>query len=116
MIYLTHWQAIPKDTTIDIEKCGRGNRRSATKKVDYSLMMESEEVTRMHSSTIRTVRCGGRLWWGGGVCQTPPLWTESQTGVKTLPCRNYVANGKNAELINYMATAQGIWMYTFSDS
>ena len=26
--------------------------------------------------------------WGRGVCQTPPpLWTESQTGVKTLPCR-----------------------------
>ena len=24
---------------------------------------------------------------------TPPLWTEWQTGVKTLPCRNYVADG-----------------------
>ena len=28
-----------------------------------------------------------------GVCQTHLLWTESQTGVKTLPCRNYVAEG-----------------------
>ena len=25
----------------------------------------------------------------------PPPQTESQTGVKTLPCRNYVADGKN---------------------
>ena len=25
----------------------------------------------------------------------PPPWTESQTGVKTLPCRNFVAGGKN---------------------
>ena len=24
----------------------------------------------------------------------PPLWTESQTHVKTLPCRNFVAGGK----------------------
>ena len=24
----------------------------------------------------------------------PPVWTESQTGVKTLPCRNFVAGGK----------------------
>ena len=24
-----------------------------------------------------------------------PLWTESQTGVKTLPCRKFVAGGKN---------------------
>ena len=26
--------------------------------------------------------------------QTPPLWTEWQTGVKTLPCRNLVAGGE----------------------
>ena len=25
---------------------------------------------------------------------TPPLWTESQTPVKTLPCPNFVAGGK----------------------
>ena len=24
-----------------------------------------------------------------------PLWTEWQTGVKTLPCRNFVADGNN---------------------
>ena len=29
----------------------------------------------------------------GGLPDTP-LWTELQTGVKTLPCRNNVANGK----------------------
>ena len=57
---------------------------------------------------MRTVRCSGisgclsrrvsaqgRVSVQGDVCQTPPLWTESQTGVKTLPCRNYVADGKN---------------------
>ena len=27
--------------------------------------------------------------------QTPPPWTESQTHVKTLPCPNFVAGGKN---------------------
>ena len=38
----------------------------------------------------------------GGVCipacteaDTPPLWTEWQTGVKTLPCSNFVAGGNN---------------------
>ena len=31
------------------------------------------------------------------VWQTPPLWTEWQTGVKTLPCRNFVAGGKKWE-------------------
>ena len=27
--------------------------------------------------------------------QRPPPWTESQIGVKTLPCRNFVADGNN---------------------
>ena len=27
-----------------------------------------------------------------------PPWTESQTRVETLPCRNFVAGGKNAEV------------------
>ena len=33
-------------------------------------------------------------------CQpdTPPLWTEWQTGVKTLPCRKYVADGNEKSL------------------
>ena len=54
---------------------------------------------------MRTVRCSSRLLGGGlhrggvclgkvyargGVCQRPPTWTEWQTPVKTLPCRNYV--------------------------
>ena len=51
---------------------------------------------------------GGCLWsrgvclvWGGGLAsqhalrQTPGLWTESQTPVKTLPWPNFVAAGKN---------------------
>ena len=37
--------------------------------------------------------------WPGGVCPgglprgVSGLWTEWQTGVKTLPCHNYVADG-----------------------
>ena len=43
---------------------------------------------------------GGCLLPRGGVSQhalrqTPPLWTESQTPVKTLPWPNFVAAGKN---------------------
>ena len=41
---------------------------------------------------------GGCLLPGGclprGVCHSP-LWTEWQTGVKTLPCRIFVADGKH---------------------
>ena len=59
---------------------------------------------------MRTVHCSGRLGGGvevlqegeEGVClgslpagrQHPP-WTEKQTGVKTLPCRNYIVDGNN---------------------
>ena len=46
----------------------------------------------------RCLSARGSAWGRGclhrGVCQTPLLWTESQTGVKTLPCRNYVADSK----------------------
>ena len=34
----------------------------------------------------------------GGVCLTPPPWTEWQAGVKTLPCRNYAADGNEEYL------------------
>ena len=75
---------------------------------------------------MRTVHCSDRLWGvsasgvsaregvsaqGGGVSawegvsaqgvparHPPPPWTESQTGVKTLSCRNYVADGKKTTL------------------
>ena len=60
--------------------------------------------TRMHSSRMRTARCSSRLSAGagclpGGSAQMhtgmhPPTWT----GVKTLPCRNYVADGKKNTL------------------
>ena len=39
---------------------------------------------------------------GGLPDRTPPLWTESQTGVKTLPWRNFIAGGKNRDSINKM--------------
>ena len=42
------------------------------------------------------------LWWEvwSRVClpPPPPPWTEWQTGVKKLPCRNFVAGGKNMSL------------------
>ena len=55
---------------------------------------------------------GDMVWGGldrGGLCsegvvsqhalrQTPPLWTESQTPVKTLPWPNFVAAGNNTEV------------------
>ena len=67
----------------------------------------------MHSSRMRTVRRSGRLGGGRGVLclpsgvsgggrllclgevsaqgvYTPSPWTESQTGVKTLPFRNFI--------------------------
>ena len=49
--------------------------------------------------------CPGRGCWvsAQGIYQTPPLWTEWQTDVKTLPCRNYVANGNN-DLLQFLSS------------
>ena len=76
----------------------------------HLLLFEVIDCTRMHSSRMRTVRSSSHLLGGGvaargGVClgvypsmhwgrHPPHPWTEWQTGVKTLPCRNYVADGK----------------------
>ena len=74
--------------------------------------VKNHTPTRMHSSRMRTVLCSGRRGGGvcpgaGGICVCPggvclgvsgrhPLpWTESQTGVKTLPSRNYIVDGNN---------------------
>ena len=38
---------------------------------------------------------GSLLARGGSPCQRPPLWTESQMPVKTLPWPNFVAAGNN---------------------
>ena len=54
---------------------------------------------------------GGSL--SGGVClgglpdRDPPPWTESQTGVKTLPCHSnlVVAGGKNADYIRVIVVS-----------
>ena len=56
----------------------------------YMLIMTHAKKTRMHSSMMRTARfsccrgrgVGGLSAWG----VYTPLWTESQTGVKTSPC------------------------------
>ena len=65
--------------------------------------------TRVHSSRMRTVRCSGRLLGGGCLprgcvprVSPPPTISDprhplnritDRTGVKTLPCRNYVTDG-----------------------
>ena len=70
--------------------------------------------TRMHSSRMRTICCSGRLPWGvcvsalaglprrrlpRGVSARHPPWTETQTSVKTLLCRNYVADGNKTRML-----------------
>ena len=88
-------------------KIKKFRRTSLRKLVNDNILRSINEtvnilVTRMHSSRMRTVRCSGRVLWGGGgvhlgsVCKTPPLlWTEWLTGVKTLPCctRRWVWQG-----------------------
>ena len=75
----------------------------------------------MHSSRMRTVRCSDHL--GRGVCpagvgclprgesaRPPPVLTESETDVKTLPCRNYIADGNNG--INTLPALIQVWTRT----
>ena len=83
--------------------------------------LPKRQEKKKHSSRMRTICCSGRLKGGGclpmevsaqgrvclggclsGECTPPPghrgkhpPWTESQTGVRTLPFRNYYADGKN---------------------
>ena len=72
--------------------------------------------TRMHSSRRRTVRCSGRLPGelsargmstqgasARGSLADTPLWTKSETGVKTLPY--YVADGKHGGTLKLDAIA-----------
>ena len=53
----------------------------------------------MHSSRMRTIRCSSCLLGaGGGVCPggclPHPSCEQNETLVKTLPCHNYIADGK----------------------
>ena len=74
-----------------------------------------------------SMHCMGGGWgvypnmhWAGGVCIPAcpwgclpggrgclPLWTEWQTGVKTLPCRNFVAGSNNKK--KYCLNTKGTW-------
>ena len=62
--------------------------------------------TGLHSNRMRTTRLlpvsqhalhrgEGGIYPEGCLCGRPPRWTEWQTDVKTLPCRNFVAGGKD---------------------
>ena len=90
------------------------------------LSLGKTSPTRMHSSRMRTVRCSSRLLGGGGclpggVCITActeadiPLWTEWQTGVKTLPCRNFVADGNYTLDVHLMYCRFSFVNYFFYD-
>ena len=52
----------------------------------------------------RRVSAQGSVYQGGvcpgDVCGRHPPWTEWQTRVKTLPCRNFLAGGKNMQSIS----------------
>ena len=46
--------------------------------------------------------CGRQPPWTRDRHHFPPLpWTEWQTGVKTLPCRNLVVGGKNGQIFKF---------------
>ena len=63
---------------------------------------------------MRTVRCSGRR---GGVWQTPPAPCEQndwQTPVKILPCRNFVADGKNR--LAYLIFNDVLYVLTWESS
>ena len=49
---------------------------------------------------------------GWGVSATHPLWTEWQMPVKTLPCRNYLADGKYIYVVLPMAK-NNVFMFCF---
>ena len=77
----------------------------------------------MHSSRMRTACLltvsQHALGGGGGLCVSqhalgrggvcPRLWTEWQTGVKTLPCRNFVAGGKNLITSRHLRLYLSFW-------
>ena len=56
----------------------------------------------------RGVSAQGRCL-SGGVWQTPSLWTEWQTGVKSLPCRYFVACGKNLITSRHLCLYLSFW-------
>ena len=58
-------------------------------------------------SAAVAVSLEGGVYYPGRCLPDHTLWTESQTGVKTFPCRNYVADGKNVIL-------QLVWIFLWS--
>ena len=75
---------------------GEGRQRPSRplSRIFLNFMQFSKKLCqiRMRSSRIRTP-CS--LPYGGSPWQRPPPCTESQTAVKTLPCRNFIAGGNN---------------------
>ena len=66
----------------------------------YQECMPVVVATEMYSCRILTTRFSCR----GGVDTPSPLWTEWQTGVKTLPSRNFVCSSKYAKCYFYKRT------------
>ena len=70
-------------------------------------IMINQTILIMKQECIPVAVCWGvSAREGGGIpaCTeaNPPLWTEWQTGLKTLPCRNFVVNGNNPPPFNYL--------------
>ena len=88
-----------RSSPVAANPCGNGHLVSHCFVWEPLRLKWTKTITRMHCSRMRTVRCSIRRGvgrgWGGvstqegrGVCpsafwDTPPLWTESQTPVKT---------------------------------
>ena len=94
----------------DVTRSPKQGSSGPTKRTD--IFQKFSKTRRMHSSRMRTTRSSGRPGWsppGTPRDQTPPrtryhppktrypplgpgipLWTESQTPVKTLPSRNFI--------------------------
>ena len=77
-----------------------GGGGAASQEVSAAVAVSGGGVSACRGMSACQGRClpeGGCLCRG---CQpdTPPLWTEWQTGVKTLPCRNCVADGNEKSL------------------
>ena len=73
-------------------------------KLDSWKRRQKIDLIRLHSSRMRTAclltvsqhaLSGGLSAQRGCMCvaNPPPRWTEWQAGIKTLPCRNFVAGG-----------------------
>ena len=75
--------------------------------------IENSRTTDSFPSMPMGVSARGVSVWGGvclgGVYQTPSLWTESQTLVKTLTCCKYIVEGNKEPLRQSYVRHANVW-------